>query len=147
MIVELYGLAMKVTGVGVHLWSPWRGSHLEHRLFEAAKAVPGVKFEAPPDELRLEITDAKQWTAALLNIERVLKGWEEEASDAGTDRRSWRWLLEADADAHGFDVKGEKACFWGFLRLSLDRGSPGDEEKGEDIDLNGFGLSFYREEG
>ena len=76
--------------------------------------------------------------------ERVLKGWQEEASDAGTDRRSWRWMVEADSDAHGYDHAGEKACIWAFLRLSLDRGNPSEPERGEDIDLNGFGFRVWR---
>ena len=32
---------------------------------------------------------------------------------------------------------------WGYLRLSLDRGSLGEGEKGEDIDLDGFGMRVW----
>jgi hypothetical protein len=46
-------------------------------------------------------------------------------------------------DASGYDHKGEKAAFWLFARLSLDRGGPSDPEKGEDVDLNGFGLCVW----
>jgi hypothetical protein len=45
-------------------------------------------------------------------------------------------------DASGYDMQGEKASIWAYLRLSLDRGGPGEAEKGEDIDLNGFGVQF-----
>ncbi len=46
-------------------------------------------------------------------------------------------------DSSGYDMNGEKACWWAYVRLSLDRGGPGEQEKGEDIDLNGFGVSFW----
>jgi hypothetical protein len=29
------------------------------------------------------------------------------------------------------------------LRLAIDRGSPDDGDKGEDIDLHGFGIRFW----
>lgn len=144
MRVELFGLAMDAPGVTFYLWSPWRCSTLEHKLFDALKAVPHATLEKAPDELRLHVTDAKAWKAAVQNMSRVLKGWQEEASDAGKDeRRSWRWLLESDVDAAGYDMQGEKASFWLYLRLSLDRGGPSDGEKGEDIDLNGFGVQVW----
>ena len=73
----------------------------------------------------------------------MLKGWQEEATDAGTERRSWRWLVEADVDANGYDQQNEKSAFWAFVRLSLDRGGPGESEKGEDIDLSGFGVCVW----
>ena len=146
MLVDLYGLKMDAAGVTVHLWSPWRCAALEHRLFEAVKGVPGADFETEPDELRVFVDDPKVWKAAVQGMERVLKGWQEEATDAGTDRRTWRWMLESDVDADGYDLHGEKACFWVYLRLALDRGGPGENEKGEDIDLNGFGISVWVEE-
>ena len=34
---------------------------------------------------------------------------------------------------------------WGLLRVSLDRGGPGEGEKGEDIDLEGFSLRVWGE--
>ena len=144
MRIELYGMTFDGPGVTYYLWSPWRCSALEHRLFEAIKALAGVELEQAPDELRLHVTDAKVYRASVQLVERVLKGWQEEASDSGTDRRSWRWMVEADTDAHGYDHAGEKACVWAFLRLSLDRGSPGEGERGEDIDLNGFGYRVWR---
>lgn len=146
MLVDLYGLRMEAGGVTFYLWSPWRCSSLEHRLFEAVKGVSGAEFETQPDELRVHIDDAKGWKAAAQHIERVLKGWQEEATDSGGERRSWRWLIETDVDANGYDLHGERACFWAYVRLSLDRGGPADQEKGEDIDLNGFGLSVWTTE-
>lgn len=144
MRVDLFGLTMDAPGITFYLWSPWRCSALEHKLFEAVKSVPGIKFEAEPDEYRLHLGDPKAWKQALQHTSRVLKGWQEEAGDAGKDeKRSWRWLLEADVDANGYDMQGEKASFWAYLRLSLDRGGPGEPDKGEDVDLNGFGLCVW----
>jgi hypothetical protein len=53
-------------------------------------------------------------------------------------------MVEADCDGHGYDHTGEKASVWAFLRLSLDRGDPTQGERGEDIDLNGFGFRVWR---
>ena len=144
MRVDLFGLMMDAPGVTFYLWSPWRCSLLEHKLFESLKTVPNATLEAAGDELRLHVADPKGWKAAVQGLSRVLKGWQEEASDGGKDeRRSWRWLLEADVDASGYDMQGEKSAFWAYLRLSLDRGGPGEAEKGEDIDLNGFGICVW----
>ncbi len=146
MRVDLFGLAMEAPSVTFYLWSPWRCTALEHKLFEALKAVPNATVEAAPDEIRLHVTETKSWRAAVQNLSRVLKGWQEEATDGGKDeRRSWRWLLEADVDATGYDMTGEKASIWAYVRLSLDRGGPGEAEKGEDIDLNGFGVQVWGE--
>jgi hypothetical protein len=138
MRIDFHGLAFETPSITVYLWSPWRSSALEHRLFEAVRGVPGLELEQGPDERRIQLTDAKSWKAALQALARVLKGWQEEA-DAGTERRIWRWLLEADVDNYGYDHAGELASLWIFLRVSLDRGGPG-EDKGEDIDLDGFGI-------
>ena len=144
MRVELFGLAMDTPGVTFYLWSPWRCSAIEHRLFDALRPIPGIKLESEPDELRLHLTEPKGWKQAVTNLSRVLKGWQEEAADAAKDeKRSWRWLIEADVDANGYDMQGEKSSFWGYLRLGLDRGGPGEQEKGEDVDLNGFGLCVW----
>jgi len=107
------------------------------------KGVSGAKFETAPDELRVHVTDAKAWKLCVQHISRILKGWQEEASEAGTERRSWRWLLESDVDTNGYDMNGDKATIWAYVRLSLDRGGPGENEKGEDIDMNGFGASVW----
>ena len=32
----------------------------------------------------------------------MLKGWQEEA-ETGSEKRTWRWLLEGDTDADGYD--------------------------------------------
>jgi hypothetical protein len=146
MLVDLFGLKMEAAGATFHLWSPWRCSALEHRLFDAVKGVPGADLEQLPDEVRVHVTEAKGWKAANQHMQRVLKGWQEEATEAGSERRGWRWLVEADVDANGFDTHGEKACFWMYVQLALDRGGPGEQEKGEDIDLNGFGVSVWTDE-
>jgi hypothetical protein len=144
MRVDLFGLAMETPGVTFYLWSPWRCSALEHKLFDSLKSVPNAALEAEADELRIHITEQKSWKAALQNLSRVLKGWQEEGSDVGKDeRRGWRWLLEADVDGAGYDLAGERSSFWCYLRLALDHGGPGEAEKGEDIDLNGFGVQVW----
>jgi hypothetical protein len=144
MKVDLFGLAMETPGVTFYLWSPWRCSALEHKLFDSLRALPGAELEAAADELRLQVTEPKAWKAAVQNLSRVLKGWQEEASDVGKDeRRSWRWLVEADVDGAGYDMQGERASFWAYVRLSLDRGGPGEADKGEDVDLNGFGVQVW----
>ena len=146
MRIELYGMTFEGPAVSYYLWSPWRCSALEHRLFESIRALPSVEFEQAPDELRLHLTETKLFRASVQMVERVLKGWQEEASDSGTDRRSWRWMIEADCDAHGYDHAGDKAAIWGFLRLSLDRENVGEGKAGEDIDLNGFGFRVWRQD-
>ncbi|HVL13239.1 MAG TPA: hypothetical protein VM529_11785 [Gemmata sp.] len=144
MKVDLFGLTMDAPGVTFYLWSPWRCSALEHKLFESLRQVPGATTEEAADEVRVHVSEPKAWKAAVQNLSRVLKGWQEEASDVGKEeRRSWRWLLEADVDGAGFDMGGERASFWAYLRLSLDHGGPGEAEKGEDIDLNGFGVQVW----
>lgn len=139
MRFEFYGLAFETPHVTFYLWSPWRASALEHRIFEALRGLPRVEMEENADGLRLHVTDAKVCRSALQAVARVLKGWQEEA-DPGSERRSWRWLLEGDTDADGYDHTGEPTSLWGFLRVSLERGGPADPDKGEDIDLEGFGL-------
>ena len=142
MRVDFYGLAFETPRVTFFLRSPWRSSHLEHRLFDAVRGLPRVEPEEAPDELRLHLTDPKTWRAALQATTRVLKGWEEEA-DPASEKRSWRWMLEADANHAGYDHQGELASLWAFLRLSLDRGGVEDPEKGEDVDLDGFGVQVH----
>jgi hypothetical protein len=142
MRIDFYGLVFETPRVTVYLWSPWRSSALEHRLFEAAVKLAGVRPEQEADEWRLEIKDAKVWQGILQAVCRILKGWQEEA-DPGQERRVWRWLLEADTDDHGYDHGGEPACMWAYLRLGLDRGGPAEAEKGEDVDLNGFGVRIW----
>lgn len=143
MRVDLFGLTFETPAVTFYLWSPWRASALEHKLFDSLKAVAGTAAEMSPDEVRVQISEQKSWKAALQNLSRVLKGWQEEATDGGKEeRRAWRWLVEADVDANGYDMNGEKSSVWAYLRLSLERGGPGENEKGEDIDLNGFGIQI-----
>lgn len=144
MRIDLFGLVFETPGVTFYLWSPWRATQLEHRLFESLKAVPHAAHDREADEWRLAFDDPKAFQRALQTVSRVLKGWQEDA-EAGSERRSWRWLLEADTDADGYDHTGELLTLWGFLRLSLDRSSPGEEQKGEDVDLDGFGLRIWGE--
>jgi hypothetical protein len=144
MQFDLYGMSFEAPGVTFYLWSPWRCSALEHKLFESIKVLPNVEFEKEADELQLHMTDPKQYANGIKMCERVLKGWQEEASDVGTnERRVWRWMIEGDADPHGYDHNGEKTSVWAFLRLALERPADGPE-RAEDIDLNGFGLRYWR---
>ena len=145
MRVDFYGLIFETPRATFCLWSPWRASALEHRLFEVVKQLGGVEIEQDADEIRAHVADAKTWKQALNAACRVLKGWQEEATDAGRERRGWRWLLEGDTDDHGYDHAGEPACLWAFLRLTLDRNGVEDGDKPEDIDLNGFGIRIWPE--
>ncbi len=143
MRIDLYGLAFETPKVTVHLWSPWRSTALEHRLFEAVTNGLRTPAEKLPDEQQAHISDPKTWKTALQAISRVLKGWQEDAEPGNGERRSWRWMLEASTDANGYDHNGEVASLWAFLRLGLDRGEPGEPDKGEDIDLDGFGVQIW----
>jgi hypothetical protein len=140
MRIDLYGLGFETPAVHFYLWSPWRASLLETRLFEAVAKIANGAPEKRGDEFRVQIADPKSWRQAVQGVARVMKGWQEEA-DPGNEKRSWRWLLEADVDSDGYDHYNERACFWGFLRASVDRGNPGEGEKGEDFDLESFGFS------
>ena len=130
--------------VTFHLWSPWRAAELEHRLFQAVRALPHTEAEDSADEWRIIVRDPKTCRAAVQAVARVIKGWQEEA-DAGSERRSWRWLLEGDTDADGYDHTGEPVSLWGYLRVSVERGGPSDLDKSEDIDLQGFSLRILGE--
>jgi len=143
MQVDFHGLKLETAEVTCYLWTPWRASALEHRLFDAVRATPGVAMEQQPDELRAQIDNPKVWRQAQTAISRVLMGWQEEAADDHRERRSWRWLLEGDTDSHGYDHAGEPFSVWMYLRLAIDRGSPDEAEKAEDIDLHGFGIRFW----
>jgi hypothetical protein len=145
MRFEFYGLAFETPRVTFYLWSPWRSTALEHKLFEAVRSIPNTLREDSPDECRVHIADPKTSRAALQAVARVLKGWQEDA-EMGTDRRSWRWMVEGDTSVDGYDVHGEPFGLWAFLRLGLDHGGPGEGEKGEDVDLDGFGLRVWGEE-
>ncbi len=144
MRFDFYGLAFETPRVVFHLWSPWRASALEHRLFEALKLLPRADLEEGPDEQRISLTDPKTCRIALQALSRVLKGWQEDA-DAGSERRMWRWLVEGDTDDAGYDHNGEPASLWCFLRVGLERGGTGEPDKGEDVDLDGFGLEITGE--
>ncbi len=139
MRFDFHGLAFETPRVTFYLWSPWRASTLEHRLFDVVRALPRVEFEQNGDEMRVHLSDPKTSRAALQAVARVLKGWQEEA-ETGSERRTWRWLVEGDTDADGYDHAGEPVSLWGFVRLGLERGGLGEQEKGEDIDLDWFGL-------
>jgi hypothetical protein len=141
MRVEFYGLVFEAPRVTFYLWSPWRSAALEHRLFEALRSLPRTATEEGPDEWRLHVEDPRTFRAALQAVARVLKGWQEDA-DPGSERRSWRWLLEGDTDADGYDHTGEPVSLWAFLRVVLERGGPGEPEKGEEVDLEGFGVQI-----
>jgi hypothetical protein len=139
MQIDLYGLGFQTPGISFFLWSPWRAAALETKLFEGIARVTGLRLVQGPDEIRLDLTEAKQWRQAVTSVARVMKGWQEEA-EPGNEKRSWRWLLECDTDSDGYDHNGERAAVWGFLRVGLDRGNPAEGEKGEDFDLDNFGF-------
>jgi hypothetical protein len=141
MRFEFNRLVFETPRIVIHLWSPWRCSQLEHQLFHAVTQVKGVQPAEATDEQQLILKDERVSQQALLAILRTLKGWQEEA-EAGAERRVWRWLIEGDMDEAGYDHNGEPASLWCFLRVGLERGGLGEPEKGEDVDLDGFGLEI-----
>lgn len=145
MRIDFHGLTFDVPRVTFYLWTPWRCSALEHRLFEAVSKALQEKPQQGDDELLVDLTDARHWRGAWQAVERVIKGWQEEA-EAGRERRAYRWLLEAECDAHGYDALGERLSLWFYLRLAVERGGPGEPDKGEDVDLQGFGIRFWGNE-
>jgi hypothetical protein len=146
MRIELYGMVFETPGVTFYLWSPWRATFLEHRLFEAMRQLPSTEVEKEGDELRVHLVDGKAWRQTLQIVARVLKGWQEEA-ESGSETRTWFWLIDGDTDCNGYDHTGERACLWGGIRLVLDRSNPGDEEKKiEEVDLDNFGLRIWNEQ-
>jgi hypothetical protein len=144
MRIDFYGMQFQTPRVTFYLWSPWRASALEHRLFEVIRQAAGEHEEAP-DELRIHISDAKLFRVALQGVARVMKGWQEEA-DAGRERRAWWWLVEGDSNADGYDHTGEPFTLWCFIRVAIDRTGPGEPDKGEDIDFDGFWMRIWRDE-
>ena len=118
MRFDFYGLTFETPRVTFYLWSPWRATQLEHRLFDAVRHAPRIEVEEAADELRAHASDPKAARSALQAAARVLKGWQEEAEPGG-ERRTWRWLLEGDTDADGYDHGGEPVSLWGFVRLGL----------------------------
>lgn len=145
MRIEFYGLTLETSAVTFYLWSPWRCTALEHKLFEVVRGLPQTQAEDEPDQRRVTVRDAKVFRSAIEALDRVMKGWQEEAEMGGGERRFWRWLLEGDTDSYGYDHAGEKLSLWGFLRVGIEQGGPGDAEKGEDIDLEGFGFRIWGE--
>jgi hypothetical protein len=146
MRIDFHGLILETPGISIYLWTPWRASALEHRLFDAVRQVIHGTPEEQPDELRLDIEEPKQWRAAVQAMVRVLKGWQEDG-DPGRERRAFRWLLEGDSDANGYDVLGEPVSLWLFLSVSLERGEPGEPERAEEIELEGIGVRIWGEHG
>ena len=56
MRVDLYGLTFETPRVTCYLWSPWRASALEHRMFDAVRHIQGLTMEEEGDEVRLRLT-------------------------------------------------------------------------------------------
>ena len=67
MRVDLFGLTMETPGTTFYLWSPWRCSALEHKLFESLRTIPNASLEAAADEIRIHITDANGWFTIVLS--------------------------------------------------------------------------------
>jgi hypothetical protein len=146
MQISLYGIHLIAPQVVFHLGTPWRCMAMEHRLFDAVRQIPDTEFEQTQTELTVTLTQQPQWEQARKTIERILKGWQEEASDAGNERRSWFWLLESDTDSHGYDHNGDDAMIYCYLRLMTEAGGDINDEsaKTDMIDLQGFGFRLPR---
>jgi hypothetical protein len=143
MRLDFYGLSFHTASITFYLFSPWRGSHLEHRVFEAIRILPDVRLEKSAEEWRVVLSDPRTVKVALTAVERVMKGWQEDA-EPGSERRFWRWVLEADTDSNGYDHVGERVALWGYLRLAVERGGPSDaDQRAEEIDLDWFGFQIH----
>jgi hypothetical protein len=143
MRLDFYGLSFHTPSVTFYLHSPWRAAHLEHRVFDAIRALPDVRVEKTPEEWRVVLADSKAVKAALTAVERVMKGWQEDAEPGG-ERRAWRWVLEADTDSNGYDHFGELLEVWAFLRLALESGGPSDaDQRTEEIEFDWFGFQIH----
>ncbi len=143
MQIEFHGLQFQASRITCYLWSPWRASALEHRLFNEIKQIDGGTLESGPDELRVQLTSVEAWRQAKHNMTRLLKGWQEEATTFGKERRVYRWLFEGDTDEHGYDHANDVACLWIYLRAGIERGELDDGEPVEWIDFSGFGLRLW----
>ena len=77
MRVDFFGLAFETPRVSFYLWSPWRSSAMEHKLFQAVASLPKVQIEQAPDESHVHINDPRTWRAALQAISRVLSDAQE----------------------------------------------------------------------
>ena len=138
MKLDLYGLVFDSAGATIYLWSPWRATSIEVRLFETVSRLPGVSpIEKRDDEMRFHVAEEKIWRQMIQTVARVMKGWQEEAAETN-EKRLWRWFLEADTDTDGYDHLGERSAVWGFLRVALERGNPGEGEKSEELELENF---------
>jgi hypothetical protein len=142
MKINFHGMLFEPSRVSFYLWSPWRATALEHRLYSAVRKLANIVVQTEGHEEHIDVLDEDVWEQAFLAMNRVLLGWQEDA-DAAEERRSWRWVLEGNTDNHGFDHTGQPAGVWWFLRLALDQGGPAEPEKGEDIDLHSFGIRFW----
>src|ERR1051325_6769977 len=103
MQIDFYGLRFEASRITATLWTPWRATALEHRLFNEVKQLQGVHLETTPDEMRVQIADVNIWKQAQANMSRLLKSWQEEAAGQGKEQRIYRWLFEGDTDEHGYD--------------------------------------------
>lgn len=143
MRLDFYGLSFHTPAITFYLWTPWRASHLEHRVFDAIVKLPDVHLEKAADEWRIVLGDARSVKTVLTAVERVMKGWQEDA-EPGSERRAWRWVLEADTDSNGYDHVGEPSALWGFLRIAIERGGPSDpDQRNEEIELDWFGFQVH----
>ena len=63
MRIDFHGLIFETPRVSVYLWTPWRASALEHRLFDAVRQAVDEEPEEQPDELRIDVddTDTNAW--------------------------------------------------------------------------------------
>ena len=111
-------------------------------LLSCAYDPQGVRYVIDGDTFVLNNGE----TIRLLGIDTPEKG------DINYDRAGYelqrrlvgrQLTLEGDTDDNGYDHAGERASLWAFLRLGLDRGNVEEGEKGEDIDMNGFGFRIW----
>ncbi len=145
MQISLYSIKFIAQDITIYLWSPWRATALEHRLFDVCRNLPACKVEEEPDEWRIQLKDQASWQKIVQIIARVLDGWKEEANEIGREHRSWYWVIEAETDRNGYDSEGEPSSVWAYIQLGIEEGNPGEEKSSETLTLDGLSFRFWNE--
>ena len=126
------------------LWSPWRATALEHRLFNEVKQLPGVHLESTPDEHAradrrrqgMEASHAQHVAAAqrLAGGSRRRRQGTPRLSLAHRRRHRRARLRSRQRNRLAFG----STCASAWTAAIID-----DAEPSEWIDLSGFGLRFW----
>lgn len=141
MEITFYQFCITTQKIAIHLYSCWRASQLEHKLFDSARTIVGKEPDRKDDSLVLTITAESTWNQLFQNWVRILKGWEEDAVP-GDERRRWRWVIEGDTDHYGYNHNGDNFALWVFLRTSIEHGEANAAESIDEFDLDALGIQL-----